>query len=213
VGGVDVRDVWVPEPGAAGSTQFTINAKVLMQESRIDPIVNVPYTIGPAHDTNVSFDNNWASAGGDFVGGSLVLAGGAYGTIVGVGNAVRSTASYIDGDVILHGTWRLHDNPYFGNQIALVYADPSLFITNPTLEIFVNGGISYIAGAGGAVSSFAGTTIYVNVQKTKVCLGVPTVSALGACNLTLSAAQLDANLGATAGCMYVPGQASYCNAP
>ena len=227
--GIYVRDVWVPEPGGAGSTQVTMNAKVLAQENRFDVIVNVPYTVGPAHDNNVSFDNNWCSAGGDFVGGSFVLAGGAYGTIVGVGNAVRSTASYIDGDVILHGNWRLQNNPYFGNQIGLVYADATLFITDANmgmstglyggatiygsgnLDIFGKGGISYISGAGGAVSSFAGTTLYVDFQKTKVCLSIPTNGTLGACNLSLSAASLDSNLGATAGCMAVPNLGSYCN--
>jgi hypothetical protein len=228
--GVYVRDVWVPEPGAAGSTQFTLTAKVLMQECRVDPIVNVPYTIGPAHDTNVSFDNNWASAGGDFVGGSLVLAGGAYGTIVGVGNSVRSTASYVDGDVILHGNWRLQDNPYFGNQIGLVYADASIFITSSNmqmssglygddviygsgnLDLFGHGGISYKSGAGGAVHSFAGTTLYVDFQQTKVCLTVPSISGgFGACNQTLSATNLDSSLGATTGCMGVPFLGGYCN--
>jgi hypothetical protein len=228
--GVYIQDVWVPEPGAAGSTQFSMTAKVLAQENRFDTLVNVPYVVGPAHDVVVSFDTNWASAGGDYVGGSIVLTGGAQGTIVGVGNSVRSTSSYLDGDVILHGNWRIQDNPYFGSQIGLVYADASIFITSAnvnmstglygaatiygsgTLSLFGHGGIYYLPGAGGAVLSFAGTTLRVDFNKTTVCLATPT--AIGACNLTLSAVNLDSNLGSTSGCMYVPGLSqSYCNTP
>ena len=132
-------------------------------------------------------------------GGALVLAGGAFDTIVGVGNSVRSTASYIDGDTILHGNWRLQNNPYFGNQIGLVYADGNLFITDAVmsmstglyggatiygssvLDVFGKGGIAYIAGASGAVFVIRRNYALRRFAQTAVCLGIATNSALGAC--------------------------------
>ena len=44
------------------------------------------------------------------------------------------------------------------------------------------------------------------------CVGIPTVaSPTFTCNVTYSSANLDSDLGATSGCLFVPGGGSVCN--
>lgn len=72
--------------------------------------------------------------------------------------------------------------------------------------------VSYPAGSGKGASTFVGVTLNANGQ-TKSCLDVPSAAAtFSTCNVTLSAANLDSNLGTTTGCLVGPGSA-FCNAP
>lgn len=73
------------------------------------------------------------------------------------------------------------------------------------------GRLAYPSGASAAVANLLWQGgIQANGQ-TKVCSSPPVDAAAPACNLTLSATQLDTSLGAVSGCLYVPGGGSYCN--
>jgi hypothetical protein len=51
----------------------------------------------------------------------------------------------------------------------------------------------------------------INAQ-TRTCIGIPSVgSPTLTCNVVLNASNLDADLGATSGCLYVPGGSEVCN--
>lgn len=70
----------------------------------------------------------------------------------------------------------------------------------------------YPPGAGAAAAYFKTSGGILMKTSSKVCLAVPSAAtSFGTCNITLSAANLDANLGATSGCLAVGGGPSYCN--
>ncbi len=68
----------------------------------------------------------------------------------------------------------------------------------------------YNPGAGEAASFFKQTGGMASNGQTLVCSSYPGSTA-GACNLTLSAAELDTKLGATSGCLGAPGGGQVCN--
>ena len=72
--------------------------------------------------------------------------------------------------------------------------------------------IKYTTGAGGAVATFVNTGgLQINGQ-TLSCLGVPSVGTpTFTCNITVSPTNLDANLGATSGCLFTEGGGAFCN--
>lgn len=75
-----------------------------------------------------------------------------------------------------------------------------------------NGRFTYPSGAGAAAAAFklAGGLL-LNNQGTG-CLGVPdAASAYGTCNISITAAHLDSNLGATSGCVGTPNGGAFCN--
>ncbi len=77
------------------------------------------------------------------------------------------------------------------------------------------GKIIYKSGAGGAVSNIGpiSTNGTLNIMsQTLACLGIPSVATPTlTCNKTVSATNLDADLGATSGCYFVEGGGSFCN--
>ncbi len=99
------------------------------------------------------------------------------------------------------------ETPYSG------YGAGNVIVWGPgTLNVQGTGRLAYAAGAGQAAATFKQSGGFQADSQTKVCLGVQgAASAFGTCNITLSAASLDSNLGATSGCLAVPGGASVCN--
>ncbi len=74
-----------------------------------------------------------------------------------------------------------------------------------------NARLSYPAGAGAAAAAFLETGAPTLSGQTKSCLDVPSAAtAFGTCNITVSAANLDTNLGTTTGCLST-GPSSICN--
>ncbi len=80
------------------------------------------------------------------------------------------------------------------------------------LNVVGSGRYVYPAGAGGAASVFipGGVTMQLN-GGSSACIGIPAAAAIGACAQVITPANLDMQLGATQGCLFVPGGASYCN--
>lgn len=159
--------------------------------------------------------SNWLMAGGTTGGvfssggpgyqldGDVISAGGLYNQIFLVAGAVyfdTGSQAAIQGYVLV------------GNFNG--YGGPSLWGTGfaGTLQVTGNGHIQYPSGAGAAATTFPLTGgLRVDFQ-TLTCLGVPSVALPTlTCNITLSPANLDTNLGATLGCLYVPGGGSVCN--
>ncbi len=100
----------------------------------------------------------------------------------------------IDGTVQMHGDAGL----------------TSTFIWGPgTFNYQGSGHLTYPSGGGAAAAAFLVTTLQLNGQ-TLGCVAKPSSSTI-TCNTTVSAASLDANLGATSGCIGVIGGASLCN--
>jgi len=74
------------------------------------------------------------------------------------------------------------------------------------------GQVLYPAGAGAAATALPATGTMRIAGGTVACLGVPSVALPTlTCNKTISAANLDTDLGAVTGCYYVPGAGSFCN--
>ncbi len=144
-------------------------------------------------------------------------------TINGMGNF------QFDGDVIFGGPSTLYNT---GNQFGLVYIDTGATVlctpeSGRTLVVDSGGmygsaivwgpgtfnttvHVQYNAGAGKAATTFTVTNLRVNFQ-TKACIAQPGAAAIGACNTTLTAANLDTNAGATSGCLTVLGGGAFCN--
>jgi hypothetical protein len=99
-------------------------------------------------------------------------------------------------------------------SVSAQFFDSSNVLWGPgTLNMAGTSRLHYAAGAGAAAAALKVTTIQANGQ-TKVCLGNPAASTTTLpCNITLSAATLDTQLGTTvpAGSLFNPGGASYSN--
>ena len=87
-----------------------------------------------------------------------------------------------------------------------------LAIWGPGLLSVDDGGrLKYKSGATGAATSLLVSNLLINRQSAS-CVGIPSSATLSTtCNVTVTAANLDANLGATSGCLYAPGGGSFCN--
>jgi hypothetical protein len=71
---------------------------------------------------------------------------------------------------------------------------------------------SYLAGAGEATAIFVNTGGLELNGQSKGCLGLPaSASAFATCNLAVTPANLDANLGAVSGCIGAPSGGAFCN--
>lgn len=92
----------------------------------------------------------------------------------------------------------------------IIYGRPPIYGAG-TLNIQGPGELSYAPGAGSATATFP-LSGGIKIQgQSKACLVVPgAANAFAACNLTVSASQLDTSLGATSGCLST-GAASICN--
>jgi hypothetical protein len=78
-----------------------------------------------------------------------------------------------------------------------------------TLNAF--GRVTYPSGAGAAAAAFKITTLQINSQ-TLACKAQPGAGGITTtCNLSLNAALLDTNAGATSGCTFLPAGGSFCN--
>jgi hypothetical protein len=99
-----------------------------------------------------------------------------------------------------------------GASTAVNFGLGGPFIWGPGY-ITVAGILAYPAGAGAATSTFLQKGAWIiSVGGTKACLAIPSAAtSFGTCNITLSTADLDTNLGATTGCLSVSTGASVCN--
>jgi hypothetical protein len=227
--GLAVQQVWAPSPDGVndGATVEKSNGQVIIQETRSD-LTHVALVSGIGKTRFLSWDNDWFSAGGSF--SEIFVFGGAVGTLFA---STGNTSLGFDGNTIVHGVWSLQRSPAAG-QIGAMYMGPdgdTRFIGHVAmssgfgyglgiygsgiLRAEFTGGITYPFGASQAAATFNGTTIFFGFNSSHGCLSNPTaVSTTLTCNIALSAANLDTNLGATvAGCVYVPGLSSYCNTP
>ncbi len=74
------------------------------------------------------------------------------------------------------------------------------------------GRVTYAAGAGQAAATFLNAGGLLANNQTKGCLMVPSATTTTwTCNLSLTPAVLDAQLGGTTGCLGIPGGSIFCN--
>ena len=176
---------------------------------------------------NVLFANNLYSSSpvsGSFEGGPTFI-GGAF-----VGNTTTIGGATLDGDVAFMGGTGIFLSGF--NFINTVIVDTGsrlnilaggmghVAVGNYAASVLYGAGIGnlegqaridYPSGASAASADLLIATLQVNGQ-TKTCLGVPSVtSPTLACNITLTNTNLDSNLGATSGCLWVEGGAAVCN--
>ena len=144
-----------------------------------------------------TWDGAIQAAGDVIVGGSIA--------IWGAGPLAYAGGVYLDSGTSLRvlGSIQSVANSNYGN-----------YVWGPgTLDMRVNGRYAYPAGAGQAAATFLGVTLLLNNQ-TKACVGQPGVaSPTPTCNMTVTPTALDTVAGASPGCLFVPGGASFCNFP
>ncbi len=123
-----------------------------------------------------------------------------------------------------YGTWTALETTYIdsGKALQVGPGDQSLLgnsvaggagiVWGPgQVQIVGTGRLKYPSGAGAAAASFLQTGAWSVNAQTKACIAQPGAAAIGACNTTVSAANLDTNAGATAGCLVALGGGSVCN--
>lgn len=161
------------------------------------------------------------------------VVGGTAGIQNAAGYGMITYGTNFDGDIILGNEGNATVTTFLLNEGALgsvfidngitVAAGRNTLITSGQLPATTHvwgtgtlnamGRVTYPTGAAGAVGSLGagGVTLQLNGQ-TKSCIAQPgAASSFGTCNVTISAANLDADLGATSGCLAVGGGASFCN--
>jgi hypothetical protein len=173
--------------------------------------------------------NNYASSGTGFNAPQTCFSAGYAGT--GTTYWIAPNNAQLNEDIILAAGLSSFSALTYG-AIGFAYLDGGTLLTQGSL--YVNAGelsagapvvygtgvldatggarVFYPSGAGGAVVSFPLSGGLLINDQTKSCLGVPSVAAPTlTCNITTSATTLDANLGATLGCLWVEGGGSFCN--
>ena len=156
---------------------------------------------GPSHTIT-----NTTLAGGNWQSGNVGFFTLASDTIVATtGTSGLWSSTFID-TVYLESGHTLNLNGLgFANGATPIMWGPG------TLN--VRGRLQYTAGAGGAATSFPTSTLTLALNnQTKGCTAIPSAaSAFGTCNLTVSATTLDAQFGATSGCLSSGGNSAICN--
>jgi len=226
---VIVRQLATVHPLAAVSdVHFGPNAYVY--ESRIDKTIELDANLGlqDAYFFNDDMQGGWIGGG--------VLAGQATGAFIEAGVLNRAIGAaqvvsnpVLDGDLILVGgnfnffgfgaqpifAGRFYidsGTSTFGGSIQMLSLQGQSIVWGPgSINVIGASRLTYAAGAGKAAATFTQTGSTKINGGTVACIGVPTATSIGACNTTISAANLDTNLGATSGCLFVPGGAAMCN--
>ena len=223
--GVYLETLVAYDPGGATNDLVEIGRSVVATDVNFARSIalQATYSDGP-----ISFSPTNAGWGciDCWVNGAIVGGPSPYGSpmpaVFGGRETVNAYGAYVDYDAILANNSSAYQ---VGN--VFVISGKTLSFTGSSAITGVGSGtiwgtgtvnaagdcrVSYPAGASKAAATFTGVTLNANGQ-TKTCLEVPSsASAFATCNTTLSAANLDTNLGATAGCLVGPG-AAFCNSP
>lgn len=160
--------------------------------------------------------NSWLAAGGA-INATSVLPGLGLSTIDGdlilntglANNASTTTVGkvYLDtGGQIQGSGGSVFLSSSYGTAIIWGTGSANAFVLTNSSHL------TYPAGAGAAATAFVQTGALAINGQNKVCLSVPgAATSFGTCNIALTPAALDANLGATLGCLAVGGGGSFCN--
>jgi hypothetical protein len=160
------------------------------------------------------------------VGGYNVITGPLNGT-----GTLAFSGVLLDGDTIVRsfiGAVNMDFSNY--NYLGFVLSDSTMTVLNGVVDMQSRnlyggnvvygtapfdagrGQVIYPTGAAGAVTGMPLSGTFKVAGSTVACLGVPSVALpVLTCNKTVSAANLDADLGATLGCYFVEGGGSFCN--
>jgi hypothetical protein len=145
------------------------------------------------------------TAHGWSIDGDTILNAGVEGDPIGLGQSFIGTA-YIDTGYTLSAT----DDVSMVDVIIPGEGGPILYGPG-TFNASGHSRVVYPAGAGAAALAFPLTGgLRVNAQ-TKACIAQPAAGAIGACNTTVTASNLDINAGATSGCLATIGGGAFCN--
>jgi hypothetical protein len=239
-GGVYVSNLQIIGPGHGNSPPLVIGASVLLGEVSITgrlPTGNASTIGGPqGNSTNFGYSqefyNVWSgAAGGEWPMGfpvsatannsaSFFVAGGVFtgGGMFRLGNVNFQQDSILGSAA--HAAFFINQGTIgslyvdTGEALALNVGAVSLTSTlwGPGgMTVNQNARLSYPSGAGAAVANIL-IQGAITVAGTKGCAVIPTDAGnVGPCNETFSATNLDAVLGATGGCISVPGSGSMCN--
>lgn len=200
-GGVSVQDAVVQRNTAVTATgqYFSVFANVAFTGSTLFTSPNVsqsPFVLG-----GVALQ----ALNGNFIPGSDIILGASSTVIAPVFSLGIATATFGPAYIASAKTLAISgagNTPHNANTIF--YGPGALNITG-------NARMTYPVGASEASATFLQSGTFELNGQTKACLAVPgAASAFAACNITLSAANADTNLGATSGCL-TTGTAAICN--
>lgn len=234
-----VQNIKLLDPGGSGLNWATMGTPVDIFEcfAQRDIYAVAPDQMTPfvSYYSNV-FAQSGISGGSTYLPGSAGFAvhptvfGGAMGspgapTLV----ADKLAGISLDDDVILKQTFASTPVGIGSARLGLVYVDSSsvatcsgtcnafsggtasgsVIVWGPgTLNVAGSGRVTYPSGAGAAAAAFK-APLQSNGQ-TLGCITKPSSSTI-TCNTTVSAANLDTNLGATSGCIGPMGGGTFCN--
>lgn len=220
-GYADLIDATVYDPEGAGAGTVVFGWNTFVQEASIERtaamnITSTYVSIDPVY-ANVAYESG-AYIGLPYQAAVLNVIEGGY-----VGQA-NFAGTYLDSDVILKTGGSLRDSSIgkvyvpsaqtlnvFGTNNANAFLGQGIVWGPGTLNIAGASRISYASGASKAAATFTISTLNLNGQ-TKSCLDVPgAATSFGTCNITISAANLDTNLGTTIGCLGVGNGGAFCN--
>lgn len=158
--------------------------------------------------------------------GSFDIPFGFYGGIIGTsgsGSNAQMAAAYVDFDAIFAVSsqiMNLQYGPfYIETSQILEAAEAFQYSTFNTpviwgpgkVDVISSGHFQYTAGASKAAATFKNTGGLQINGGTVGCIAKPSAASIGACNTTVSATNLDTNLGATSGCIGALGGGAFCN--
>lgn len=212
-----IYQISIAAPAAFDSLQMQ-GGMLNVAESQINRVINMipeATTLSSAF-INDDFTSVWHGAGQTsqqtFVSGGQFRATSSdcvscsfrRGVVIGSIFNAYNTCSYDDIFVDVGKTFNIQAGVFTQFPGATVWGLGTLNVTGNTR-------FQYIAGAGSAATEFTISTLQLNSQ-TKGCLAVPSAAtAYDTCNIAVTAANLDANLGATSGCIGTPNGGAFCN--
>ena len=207
------------------SDPLTINNSVILQ----DTIVQRTLFIAPTQSLPSIFELSGLT-NTDVQDSYRIQSSVAPSTIVGgVIRGVFAGQGFLDGDMIFaNATNAIPAITFIGmvyveNGATLEFSGGSStletlgrggpFVWGPGgIGVFGNSRLAYAPGSGVAATVFLQKTAWSIEGQIHSCLSIPILDAgFGPCNITLSTANLDTNLGASRGCIFVPGASAVCN--
>ena len=218
--------VYEPNGSAANLDELTLGGNVPMvfdevsfgrtvQLAPLDASLNTSFVncdfLGTISGGNGSTNITVKWTGGDIRGAFSAVQAQVDGDTY-VGNNALTAMSAVGTAYVASGkVWQMYSDGA-SIQSASAYNTAQPVIWGPgTLNIVGATRMGYASGSGKAALEFLVTTLQLNGQ-TKGCLDIQgAASTFGTCNITVTAANLDTNLGATSGCVTVGMGGAFCN--
>jgi hypothetical protein len=211
------------DPGGIDNDNLIVNGSLVTYECQIQRFVDLNFTIDDEYAAFQNTDNIGGLASGASTFGAVedwagILAGGQenilgdlepaadiiLGSSVEVASAIYG-ALYLDTSVVFHTDVEARSTTS-GSVTSPIVWGPGTF------NAWMSSMVTYPSGAGKGAATFVNTGGLQIDSQSLACKGQPGAGGITiACNLSLNAALLDTNAGATSGCTFVAGGAAFCN--